>query len=134
MVAGADNINDLNLVRHGGMACVFAGVYAPSTLGSFLRAFSHGHVRQVQSAGRELLVQLASRTAVLAGADQVMFVDVDSMLRRCYGKKTASHGAPQPSPGLVRPCDLRHRSSPGPAAVTRLLDLRPTDAYNCLLG
>jgi hypothetical protein len=33
------------------------------------------------------LVQLASRTAVLAGADQVVFVDVDSMLRRCYGKK-----------------------------------------------
>src|SRR5439155_23050333 len=87
MVAGADSIDDLNVVRHGGMASVFAGVYAPSTLGSFLREFTHGHVRQVQSVGRELLVGLASRTAVLAGADQVTFVDVDSMLRRCYGKK-----------------------------------------------
>jgi hypothetical protein len=86
MVAGADSIDDLNVVRHGGMASIFAGVYAPSTLGSFLREFSHGHVRQVQSAGREVLVQLASRTPVLAGADQVTFVDVDSMLRRCYGK------------------------------------------------
>ena len=87
MVAGADSIDDLNVIRHGGMASVFAGVYAPSTLGSFLREFTHGHVRQVQSVGRELLVGLASRTAVLAGADQVTFVDVDSMLRRCYGKK-----------------------------------------------
>ncbi len=76
-----------DVIRHGGMRSVFAGVYAPSTLGSFLRQFSHGHVRQVQSAGRELLVQLAARTPVLAGADQVTFVDVDSMLRRCYGKK-----------------------------------------------
>jgi DDE family transposase len=87
MVAGADSIEDLNVVRHGGMRSVFAGVYAPSTLGSFLREFSHGHVRQVQSAGREVLVQLAQRTAVLVGADQVTFVDVDSMLRRVYGKK-----------------------------------------------
>src|SRR5437762_1606983 len=87
MVAGADSIDDLNVIRHGGMASMFAGVYAPSTLGSFLREFSHGHARQLQSAGREVLVQLAQRTAVLAGADQVTFVDVDSMLRRCYGKQ-----------------------------------------------
>jgi hypothetical protein len=87
MVAGGDSIDDLGVIRHGGMRSMFAGVYAPSTLGSFLREFTHGHVRQLQSAGREALVQLASRTAVLAGADQVMFVDVDSMLRRCYGKK-----------------------------------------------
>jgi hypothetical protein len=31
MVAGADSIDDLNVVRHGGMATMFAGVYAPST-------------------------------------------------------------------------------------------------------
>jgi len=86
MVAGADSIDDLNVIRHGGMRSVFVGVYAPSTLGSFLREFTHGHARQVQSAGREVLVQLASRTTVLAGADQVMFVDVDSVLRRCYGR------------------------------------------------
>ena len=87
MVAGADSIDDLNVVRHGGTASMFAEVYAPSTLGSFLREFSHGHVRQVQSAGRELLVRLASRTRVLTGADAMTFVDVDSMLRRVYGKK-----------------------------------------------
>jgi hypothetical protein len=87
MVAGADSIDDLNVTRHGGMPAMFAGVYAPSTLGSFLREFTHGHVRQLQGAGREFLVQLARRTPILAGAGQLTFVDVDSMLRRCYGKK-----------------------------------------------
>jgi hypothetical protein len=87
MVAGADSIEDLNVIRHGGMGSMFAGVYAPSTLGSFLREFTHGHVRQLQSAGRQTLVELAGRTPVLAGAETLTFVDVDSMLRRCYGKK-----------------------------------------------
>jgi hypothetical protein len=87
MVAGADSVDDLNVLRHGGMTSMFGGVYAPSTLGSFLREFSHGHVRQLESAGRQLLVALAGRTSVLAGADTLAFVDVDSMLRRCYGKK-----------------------------------------------
>jgi Transposase DDE domain group 1 len=86
MVAGADSVDDLNVIRQGGMAAMFAGVYAPSTLGSFLREFTHGHVRQLESAGREMLVELAGRTPVLSGADQVTFIDVDSMLRRCYGK------------------------------------------------
>jgi len=86
MVAGADSIDDLDLLRHGGMPAVFAGVYAPSTLGSFLREFTHGHVRQLQSAAREFLVQLTRHTPILAGAEQVTFVDVDSTLRRCYGK------------------------------------------------
>src|SRR5215471_9053728 len=49
MVAGADSFDDLNMIRHGGMGSMFAGVYAPSTLGSFLREFSHGHVRQLES-------------------------------------------------------------------------------------
>jgi hypothetical protein len=32
------------------MPLLFGGVYAPSTLGEFLRAFTHGHVRQLQAA------------------------------------------------------------------------------------
>jgi hypothetical protein len=49
MVAGADSINDLNVLRHGGMARVFGGVRAPSTLGTFLRGFTFGHVCQLES-------------------------------------------------------------------------------------
>jgi hypothetical protein len=87
MIAGADSVDDLNVIRHGGMAAMFDGVYAPSTLGSFLREFTHGHVRQLQSAGRQVLVNLAGRTPLLPSADVVTFIDTDSMLRRCYGKK-----------------------------------------------
>jgi hypothetical protein len=87
MVAGADSIDDLNIARQGGMASLFAGVYAPSTLGSFLREFTHGHVRQLQAAGRDFLVALAARTPLLAGGEVLTFIDVDSMLRRVYGKK-----------------------------------------------
>jgi hypothetical protein len=50
MAAGADSIEDMGLLRHGGMGRLFAGVYAPSTLGSFLRSFAFGHVRQLAHA------------------------------------------------------------------------------------
>jgi len=49
MVAGADSIDDMALLRHGGMGRVFARAYAPSTLGSFLRTFTFGHVRQLDA-------------------------------------------------------------------------------------
>jgi hypothetical protein len=92
MVAGADSIDDLDAVRHGAMAELFGGIYASSTLGSFLRVLTHGHVRQMQAAGREFLVQLARRTPLLPGAGAVTFVDVDSLLRRVYGKKKQGAG------------------------------------------
>jgi hypothetical protein len=91
MVAGADSIDDVNVARHGGMGLLFAGVYAPSTLGSFLRACTHGHVRQLQSAAADVLVGLARSAPLLPGVDQLCFVDIDSMLRRVYGK--AKQGA-----------------------------------------
>jgi hypothetical protein len=92
MLAGADSIDDLDIARHGGMPSLFTGVYAPSTLGSFLRAFSHGHVRQLQAAARDALVGLAGRVPLLAGADTLCFVDIDSMLRRVYGKQKQGVG------------------------------------------
>ena len=42
MVAGADSIADMDVLRHGGMPQLFTGVRAPSTLGTFLRAFTYG--------------------------------------------------------------------------------------------
>jgi hypothetical protein len=85
MAAGADSIDDLDVIRHGGMKRLFAGVYAPSTLGSFLRAFTHGHVLQLAAVLRAMLVDLAQRTPVLTGASELTFVDIDSLLRRVYG-------------------------------------------------
>jgi hypothetical protein len=92
MVAGADSIEDLDVLRHGGMGRLFEAVYAPSTLGSFLREFTFGHVRQLDSAARSLLVSLAASCPRLTeGAAAWTYVDVDSLLRRTYGK--AKQGA-----------------------------------------
>jgi hypothetical protein len=82
MAAGADTIDDLDVLRHTGMAKVFDDVRAPSTLGSFLRCLAWGTVRQLEKAGRWLLTRLAAHTPLLPGADQLAFVDVDSMQRR----------------------------------------------------
>ena len=89
MVAGADCIEDLDVVRSGGMRRLFGGVYAPSTLGSFLRVLSWGHVRQLESAARAFLGGLARTVPLLPGADELAFVDVDSLLRRVYGHDKA---------------------------------------------
>lgn len=85
MAAGADCIDDLDLLRHGGMKALFDGVYAPSTLGSFLRFFTWGHGLQLEAASRDLLAALAKTTPLLPGVQQQAFVDVDSLLRRVYG-------------------------------------------------
>jgi hypothetical protein len=92
MLAGADSIDDLDIARHGGMRSLFSSVYAPSTLGSFFRTFTHGHVRQLQAAARDTLIGLAGRVPLLAGADVLTFVDIDSKLRRVYGKQKQGIG------------------------------------------
>ena len=61
MLVGADSIDDLDVLRHGGMDRVVTGIRAPSTLGTFLRSFTHGHVQQVDSAATSLLVGLTAR-------------------------------------------------------------------------
>ena len=55
MVAGADSIDDLAVLRHGGMGRLFTRIYAPSTLGSFLRTFRFGHVRQLDAIAARFL-------------------------------------------------------------------------------
>jgi Transposase DDE domain group 1 len=94
MCAGADSIDDLDVVRSGGMKTLFDGVYAPSTVGTLLREFSFGHARQLESVLREHLVALCGRVELLAGSDHRVFVDIDSLLRPVYGhaKQGASYG------------------------------------------
>jgi hypothetical protein len=81
MAAGADSIDDLDVIRSGGMARCFDGVYACSTLGQFLREFTHGHGRQLASAARAHLVNLAHHTTLLPGLAQRAYIDIDSLLR-----------------------------------------------------
>ena len=94
MVAGADSISDVDRLRHTGNDTVFTGVRAPSTLGSFLRAFTHGHVQQLNKVLRASLVTLAQQVNLLPGADQFVYVDLDSTHRQVYGyaKQVAQHG------------------------------------------
>jgi Transposase DDE domain group 1 len=85
MIAGADSIDDLDLLRQAGMGELFDGVRAPSTLGSFLRAFSRGNVRQLEVVNRRLLGELAARTRILPDAAALCWLDIDSCQRRVYG-------------------------------------------------
>jgi hypothetical protein len=94
MCAGADSIDDLDVVRAGGMKTLFGGVYAPSTIGTLLREFTFGHARQLESVLREHLGALCERVELLPGADARVFIDIDSLLRPVYGhaKQGASYG------------------------------------------
>lgn len=94
MVAGADSIEDMNLLRHGGMGRLFTGVFAPSTLGSFLRCFAFGHVRQFDAVAARLVANLAAQTPVLPGAARIAYLDVDDTIRATYGyaKQGAGYG------------------------------------------
>ena len=94
MMCGADSIDDANVLRAGGTPRVFNEVYAPSTLGIFLREFTFGHTNQFAAVQRQHLVALAQRVPLLPGIEQRAFLDIDSLLRPVYGhrKQGASFG------------------------------------------
>jgi hypothetical protein len=94
MVCGADSIEDLDLLRHGGMPRPFEQIRAPSTLGTFLRLFTFGHVRQLDAVAARLLPPLAVVVPVLPGADRFTIVDIDDTVRQTYGyaKQGAARG------------------------------------------
>src|SRR5215470_20000150 len=94
MIGGADSIDDMDLLRHGAMPALFGGVRAPSTLGSFLRAFTWGNVLQLGKVSRLLLAELACRTPLLPGKEVLAFIDIDAQQKRVYGhqKQGAAFG------------------------------------------
>src|SRR6202041_1164352 len=77
MIAGADSIDDMGLLRHGAMPALFSGIRAPSALGSFLRSFTWGNVLQMEQVSRLLLADLARQAPLLPGRDTVAFLDID---------------------------------------------------------
>ncbi len=85
MAAGADSIDDMDVLRHGAMDALFGGVRAPSTLGSHLRSYTWGNVTQLEKAGREFLAELTRQAPLLPGAGTLAFIDIDSMQKRVYG-------------------------------------------------
>ncbi|MFZ2177214.1 MAG: IS1380 family transposase [Rhodococcus sp. (in: high G+C Gram-positive bacteria)] len=94
MLTGADSIDDVDTIRAGGTPILFDQVYAPSTLGIFLREFTFGHSLQLGAVLRRHLIALAARTPRLPGIEDRAFLDIDSLLRPVYGhqKQGASYG------------------------------------------
>jgi Transposase DDE domain group 1 len=99
MLAGADSIDDMALLRHGGMAKIFPGCYAPSTLGSFLRSFTFGHVRQLDAVASRFLANLAAQTPLLEhdhsdgdDSDGYVFLDVDDTIIEVHGHQKQGSG------------------------------------------
>jgi Transposase DDE domain group 1 len=94
MAAGADSIDDMDLLRDGATEAVFGGIRAPSTLGSFLRSFTWGNVRQLDRAHRGLTAALAADPRLLPGREVLAFIDIDSTQERVYGyqKEGAAFG------------------------------------------
>ena len=92
-LAGGDCIDDADALRSGGAGRVLGcTVKAPSTLGTFLRSFRWGHVRQLDRMTRQLLAR-----AWAAGAgpgDSPLTIDLDSTLCETYG--LAKEGARRP--------------------------------------
>lgn len=101
MLAGADSIDDMDVLRHGAMPRLFSGVAAPSTIGTYLRAFTSGQIAQLDAVASRFLVGLIGLVGgLLAGArgasgrDGIVFVDVDDTIRQVYGnaKQGAAYG------------------------------------------
>jgi hypothetical protein len=85
-LAGGDCIDDAAALRAGGTAGVLGfAIKATSTLGTFLRSFRWGHVRQLDAVTRHLL---ARAWAAGAGPGSAPFtIDLDSTICETYGLK-----------------------------------------------
>ena len=93
MLAGADSIDDMNLLRHGGMGSLFNRAYAPSTVGSFLREFRFGHVRQLDAVASRVLQNLAVRAPLLQVRDgERVMVDMDDTIIEVHGYQKQGAG------------------------------------------
>jgi len=94
MVAGCHSLDGMDVLRHGGMGRLFTGIRAPSTLGTFLRTFSFGHVRQLDAVASRFLINLAKNAPILPGADQGVYVDIDDTIKATHGyaKQGAAYG------------------------------------------
>jgi hypothetical protein len=93
MTLGADCIDDCDVLRSGQTSSVLGhGVTAPSTLGTFLRAFTFGHVRQLDRVLGESLCR--AWTAGAGPGEEQLVVDVDSFVGEVYGydKQGAGYG------------------------------------------
>lgn len=96
LIAGGSHIDHADVLRAGGTQGVLAHrVMAPSTLGTFLRAFTFGHVRQLEA----VVGQALARAWAAGGAPgrARLVVDVDSTICEVTGKAMSTKTSPAPS-------------------------------------
>src|SRR3954453_20889981 len=86
MLAGGDCIRDVGVLRTGATEEVFDGVRAPSTIGSWLRAFKWSNVRQLDAIGRELLARTWEAGAGPADLTAPLTIDIGSPICPVYGR------------------------------------------------
>ncbi len=93
MVAGTDSIDDMAILRHGGMGRLLKACYAPSTLGLFLRSFTFGHVRQLDAVASRFLKNLAAQTPLIGTrTGEYTLVDVDDTIIEIHGYQKQGSG------------------------------------------
>ena len=134
MALGSDSIDDCDVLRAGRTRRLLGGwVPAPSTLGTFLRAFTFGHVRQLDRVLGECLTR-AWRAGAGPGEGRLV-VDVDSFVGEVHGhdKQGAAFGytkrrgyhpllATRAKTGEVLHVRLRKGSAASPRGVLRFVD------------
>ena len=147
MAAGADSIDDLDVLRRAGAARVFDGVRAPSTLGTFLRSFTFGHVRQLDAVAARTLAGLAEQTPLLPGIGHRCLIDIDDTVKGVYGpgKQGAQFGytkvrglnaqlatlsTPDCAP-VIAATRLRRGAAPSAHGAVRMLRDAITTARRC---
>jgi hypothetical protein len=92
MLAGGDSIRDVDVLRTGATEEVFDGVRAPSTIGSWLRAFKWSNVRQLDAVGRQLLARTWAAGAGPADLGAPLTIDIDSTIGPVYGRSKQGAG------------------------------------------
>ena len=121
-LAGGDCIDDADALRAGGTEQVLGcTVKAPSTLGTFLRSFRWGHVRQLDRVSREALAQAGTG----GGPDgEPLTIDLDSI--RSRRTRPLDWSRRRPAPQLHRPARLSPSASTRACSISSRLFPRPT--------
>jgi len=113
----------MGVLRHGGMGRLFTGVRAPSTLGTFLRAFRFGHVRQLDAVAARFLTALTRHASLVSTGAEVAFVD------RPTARSSRGRPATRIDPVPDRSGSARSGHLLGPALVTGQSSMTASDQH-----
>ena len=124
MALGGDSIDDTDILRSGETSRVLGHrVMAPSTLGTFLRAFTFGHVRQLDRLSETVLAR-AWRAGACPDKDSLE-IDIDSSICEVYGHQKQGRRLATPKSVAITPC-LPRAQAPARCSMRASAKERPT--------